>query len=253
MIPAPVRSRRLFTSWAETVMLIRTPRQDRTCGARAAPRRRWRPRGGFRSAWRARPARSRPPPPRGGRAPRPRGAPAPPPRAAAFSSASLALGLLALAPGGLLLGAELGGAVARHVGDALDDDLAGADRVVVARDHEVHGIRVAVGVDEPDDRDLQALGLAHADGLGLEVHHEHRVGRALHVGHAAEVRLELVALVDRRDALADRQQVHRAGLGPVAQVVQAPDALVDGLEVGRAARPASAGRCRACRSCWRLP
>ena len=37
MIPAPVRSRRLFTSWAEMVMLIRTPRQGRTCGARAAP------------------------------------------------------------------------------------------------------------------------------------------------------------------------------------------------------------------------
>ena len=57
--------------------------------------------------------------------------------------------------------------------------LAGADRVVVARDHVVDAVRVAVGVDQADDRDAQALGLAHGDHLGLEVDDEHRVRDAL--------------------------------------------------------------------------
>ena len=230
MIPAPVRARSVFTSWAEMVMLIRTPRQGRTCGARAAPR----AAGGLR----ARAAR------RGRLVRREAGLLGLAAGALLGLAALLLLGLagglllgllalllLALAPGGLLLGAEAGRVVARHAGDAVDDHLARADRVVVARDHEVHRIRVAVRVDEPDDRDLQPLRLAHADRLGLEVDHEDRVGRALHVGDAAEVRLELVALGHRRDALAHRQQLHRARLGPVAQVVQAADALVDRLEV----------------------
>ena len=46
-----------------------------------------------------------------------------------------ALLLLALAARGLLLGAEARRALGRHVGDRLDDQLARADRVVVARDH----------------------------------------------------------------------------------------------------------------------
>src|SRR3712207_7336620 len=52
--------------------------------------------------------------------------------------------------------------------------------IFVAGDHVVDRIRVAVGVDQSDDRDLEARGLAHADRLGLQVDHEHGVGRALH-------------------------------------------------------------------------
>ena len=83
------------------------------------------------------------------------------------------------------------GALDDDVADRLRDERAGADRVVVARDHVVDAVRVAVGVDQADDRDPQALGLAHGDHLGLEVDDEHRVGRALHVLDAAEVGLEL--------------------------------------------------------------
>src|SRR4029450_10628667 len=51
-------------------MLIRTPRQDRRCGARAERPPRWRPRDACRSAWRARRGGSPAPPPRGRGAPR---------------------------------------------------------------------------------------------------------------------------------------------------------------------------------------
>ena len=143
-------------------------------------------------------------------------------------AAGLLLGLLARL---LLLGAEDLAALGDHVADRLRDQRAGADRVVVARDDEVDAVRVAVGVDEADDRDPQALGLADGDDLGLEVDHEHRVGRALHVLDAAEVGPELLEVGLGRHPLARRQQLQLA-LGLVAlEVVQAPDALRDGLEV----------------------
>ena len=117
--------------------------------------------------------------------------------------------------------------------------VAGADRVVVARHDVVDPVGVAVGVDEPDDRDPQALRLADRDRLGLEVDHEHRVGHALHVLDAAEVRLELLEVGLGGQALARRQQRELA-LGRVAlEVVQALDAQRDRLEVGQqAAEPA---------------
>ena len=151
-------------------------------------------------------------------------------------AAGLLLGLLARL---LLLGAEDLAALGDDVADRLGDQRAGADRVVVARDDVVDAVRVAVGVDEADDRDPQALGLADGDDLRLEVDHEHRVRRALHVLDAAEVGLELLEVGLGRHPLARRQQLQLA-LGRVAlEVVQALDALRDGLEVRQqAAEPA---------------
>src|SRR5204863_1338834 len=100
-------------------------------------------------------------------------------------AAGLFLGLLA---GALLLGAEDGAALGDDVADRLGDQRARPDRVVVAGHDVVDAVGVAVGVDQTDDRDAQALGLLHRDRLGLEVDDEHRVGRALHVLYAAEVR-----------------------------------------------------------------
>ena len=123
--------------------------------------------------------------------------------------------------------------------DRLGDQRARADRVVVAGDDEVDAVGVAVGVDQADDRDAQALRLFDRDLLGLEVDHEHRVGDALHVLDAAEVRAQLREVGLRGHPLARRQQRELA-LGLVAfEVVQAADALVDRLEVRQqAAEPA---------------
>ena len=121
--------------------------------------------------------------------------------------AGLLLGLLA---GALLLGPERLVALRDDVADRLRDDRAGLDRVVVARDHVVDAVRVAVRVDEADDRDPQALGLLDRDDLGLEVDDEHRVGRALHVLDAAEVGLELRQVGLGGHALTRREQ-RRAG------------------------------------------
>ena len=130
-------------------------------------------------------------------------------------------------------------ALGDDLADRLRDQRARADRVVVAGDHEVDAVGVAVGVDQADDRDAQALRLFDGDLLGFQVDHEHRVGHALHVLDAAEVRAQLRQIGLRGHPLARRQQ-RQLALGLVAfEVVQAADALVDRLEVGQqAAEPA---------------
>ncbi len=147
--------------------------------------------------------------------------------------------LLGLQAGAFLLGAEHGVPLRDDLADRLCDQRARADRVVVAGDHEVDPIRVAVGVDEADDRDAQALGLFHRDDLCFQVDHEHRLRHALHVLHAAKIRPQLGQVGLRCHALA-RWQQRQLALGLVAfEVVQATDALVDGLKVGQeAAQPA---------------
>ena len=98
-----------------------------------------------------------------------------------------------------------------------------ADRVVVPGDDVVDAVGIAVGVDEPDDRDAQALRLAHGDELGLEVDDEHRVGDALHVLDTPQVCAQLQQVGLRGHALARGQQLELA-LGLVAfEIVQAAD------------------------------
>src|SRR6185295_3292976 len=52
-----------------------------------------------------------------------------------------------------------------RVAHALRDELDRANRVVVARDHVVDEIRIAVRVGDGDDRDAELLRLAHRDRL----------------------------------------------------------------------------------------
>ena len=113
------------------------------------------------------------------------------------------------------------------VGDRLDHERARADRVVVARDHVLGLVRIAVRVDERDHRQAEALRLAHGELLLAQVDDEDRVGLAAHVGDTAEVRLELLELGLHRDALLGRQQVElRLGLQR-AELVQPLDPVGD--------------------------
>ena len=139
----------------------------------------------------------------------------------------------------VLLGAEHGVPLLHDLADRLGDQRARADRIVVAGNHEIDPVRVAVGVDQADDRDPQAASLFDGDLLGLQVDHEHRVGHALHVLDAAEVRPQLRQIGLRGHPLARRQQ-RELTVGLVAfEVVQAADALADRLEVReQTAKPA---------------
>ena len=162
-----------------------------------------------------------------------------------FLLALLALFLFLLAPfhfdgdALLLLDPPGAGALLDRAADRADHQLAGADRVVVAGDHVVDRLRVAVGVDQADDRDAQASRLAHGDLLGFQVGDEDGVGQAVHVADAAEVELELGQFGQHPHPLLGRQQLELALLAPAGQLVQARDPRRHRVEVGQqAAEPA---------------
>src|SRR6476659_1317148 len=142
----------------------------------------------------------------------------------------LALGL-GLAPG-------LSGLV-DSLADRANHQLAGSDRVVVPRNGVVDRHRVDVRVDQADDRDSQALGLAHRDRLGLQIDDQRRLRQALHPAYAAQIVLQLLELGLAGHALLGGQQVELALVPQGGQLVQALDPGRHRVEVGQqAAKPA---------------
>ena len=79
------------------------------------------------------------------------------------------------------------------------NQLDGADGVVVAGDDVVDLVGIAVGVHDGHDRDAQNAGLGHGDVLLAGINDEQRAGQLLHVADAAQVLLELFALVQQLD------------------------------------------------------
>ena len=112
-------------------------------------------------------------------------------------------------------------------GDRLDDERAGTNRIVVAGDHELGLIRIAVRVDERDHGQAEPARLADGELLLLEIDDEDRVRLAAHVGDPAQIRLELLELGLHLDALLGRKQAKHAVLLQAAQFVQALDAIRD--------------------------
>ena len=87
------------------------------------------------------------------------------------------------------------------VGNRPHDQAAGADCVVVARDDEVGLVRIAVGVDERDDRHAEPARLPHGELLLAEIDDEDGVRLSAQIGDAAEIRLELLELGEQGDPL----------------------------------------------------
>ena len=130
------------------------------------------------------------------------------------------------------------------VGDRLHDQAAGADRVVVAGDDVVGLVRVAVGVDERDDRHAEPTRLAHGELLLLQVDDEDRVGLSAQVGDAAQVRLELLELLEHGDPLLRRQQLELAFALEAPQLVQVRDPVGDRPPVRQQAAEPAVGHVR---------
>src|SRR3954469_16544348 len=127
------------------------------------------------------------------------------------------------------------------VGENTHDQVARADRVVVPGDDVVGLVGIAVRVDDRDDRQAETTRLANGELLLAEVDDEDGVGLALHVGDAAEVLLELLELLEHRDALLRGQQLELLLLLQASQLVQPVDAVGDRAPVReQAAEPAMA-------------
>src|ERR1051325_3811726 len=144
------------------------------------------------------------------------------------------LGLGDRSPRGLrlVLGSDepfLGHVVAfqNGVGHLLREQTDRPNGVVVAGDHVVDVLGVAVGVDDGHHRDAELLRFLDRDVLLLRVNDEERVGQPVHLPDADEILLELLALVLESGALLLRHLllgVAEHGL----ELLQALDGLADG-------------------------
>ena len=145
-------------------------------------------------------------------------------------------------PSGVVVGADRfaqAATVDHRVGDLRGEQANRPQRVVVAGDHEVHFVGVAVGVDDADDRNLQLARFVDRDLFLLRVDDEDRVRQPAHVADAVEVLLELPLLFLVAGDLFLRQRVVAAVGDHRLEIPQPAKAALDGREVReQAAEPA---------------
>ena len=141
---------------------------------------------------------------------------------------------------GFVVGAlRLGAPFDDRVGDLGDHQFHGPDGVVVAGDRIIDHIRIAVGVDHGDDRNLQLAGFLDGDLFFLRIDDEERVGQAVHVFDAAQEALELIQLVGQLGDFFLGEHVEGALIAHPFEFAQTRDALLNRGEVGEhAAQPA---------------
>ena len=118
------------------------------------------------------------------------------------------------------------------VGNHATHQLARTYGVVVAGDYVVDHVRVAVCVDQSNDRDAELVGFGNRNVLFLGVDHEDGVGRPAQPADSAKVALELLQLTPEHKRLFLGHSaicVSRLELG--LDLVHLRDAGVDGREV----------------------
>ena len=142
--------------------------------------------------------------------------------------------------GGHLLDGDLllAGAGQDGVSHELAHEVHRADGVVVRGDAVVDHVGVGVGVEQADDGDVQAVGLADGDLLALGVDHEDGLGQGVELTGATEVALELLELLAENSLLLLGEKGHAAVLDHGLELLHAVDAGAHGHEVGEhAAEP----------------
>ena len=125
----------------------------------------------------------------------------------------------------------LGAALHDGFDELAEDELDRAHRVVVRGNHNVRKRRIAVGVQDADDRDVHPLGLAHRVFFAPRIDHDEGAREAVELADAVEV------ATDPLDVTPDHRLVlllillDRAGRFEVLVLHQLGEALAHGREV----------------------
>ena len=71
------------------------------------------------------------------------------------------------------------------LGHLAHEQFNGANGIIVGWDHVVHIARVAVGVHQGNDRDIEQVGFVDGGRLAVHIDHEHHLGQVHHAADAA--------------------------------------------------------------------
>ena len=121
------------------------------------------------------------------------------------------------------------------VDEVLKDDANGAHGVVVSGNGVFQLGRIAIGIDDADDGDLEALGFGYGDGLASGVDDDDSVRVLLHVAHSVEVAVEFVLFpVESSELFLGHGLILRSTLD-VLEILEALHRVADGGEIGKGA------------------
>src|SRR5690554_2189755 len=112
-------------------------------------------------------------------------------------------------------------------------DLDRTDRVVVTRDHNVHAVWAAVGIDYADHGNAQLVGFLDRNMLVVYTNHEQGIRQAAHVLDTTDAALELFHLAGTQQGFFLGQFRKSTVLGLSFQLTQTTNGLTDGLVVGQ--------------------
>src|SRR5215471_9084185 len=143
-------------------------------------------------------------------------------------------------------GSDIGPQLALRARDAIDRRLGNeiaikrdrAARIVVARNHEGDSLRIAIGIDDGGDGNVEPLRFLDRDVFLVGIDHEQQVGQPTHVLDAAERSVELFTFARQRETFFLGVALRLAGIENLVELAQALDRAGNGLPVGqRTAEP----------------
>ncbi len=125
------------------------------------------------------------------------------------------------------------------IGNFGGEEADGAQGVIIAWDHVIDFVGIAIGIDHGDDRDAQLASFLDGDGFFIGIDDEQQIGQAVHVFDAREVLLQMFAFAfEAADFFFGAAFVgvfRRHGV----EFLETLDGLLDGGDVGeQSAEPA---------------
>lgn len=138
-----------------------------------------------------------------------------------------------------MLGLELSLGLGDGLDDGLQDKANRADGVVVAGDGVLDQVRVAIGVHQGDDGNLEAAAFGDGVVLAFDVHDEESGGIAFHAADAVEVFEKAGGFAPIHGLLLFDVVIDAAVGFPFFDLLEAGDGALDGFVIGEgAAEPA---------------
>lgn len=129
---------------------------------------------------------------------------------------------------GLVFSAGLGDSL----GHGVQDEPNRADGVIVAGDRVVDEVRVAVGVDDGDDGDVESAGFGDGVMFAFDIDDEHGLRMAVHGADAVQVLLQAGHLAAEHRLLLFDVIIDAAVGFHLLDLAQAGERSLDGLEIG---------------------
>jgi len=139
------------------------------------------------------------------------------------------------------------------IGHVFNVQLDGTQRVIVARDHHINTIRIAVGINDADHRNAELVGFRYSNAFMVDVDDEQCIGQAAHVLDTTEALFQLLGFTATHQHFFLGQFVESTVNGLGFEITQTTHRGANGFVVGEhATQPTLVDIRHACTGCLLL-